>query len=453
MVTRKEKVSYGLYFLGQNIFYGLVGYMTTYFTDIGIAAVMVAFVALLTKVWDAVNDPIFGALMDKIKFKKGKFVPWLRISLVAIPVATVLLFAVPSGIPMVAKAVWAALAYMLWDTAYTICDVPIFGIVTTMTGDQKERFSLNSIGRFCAIIAGIVIAIVIPLFRTAIGGWTATVILLSVIALATMIPICLFAKERIVDVESEKEEEDNYSIKDMVQCVAKNKYLLIYFSAFILMSITNVGASWGLYVARYCLGGEEKASLVTMAAIVPTLLGAVLSPILCKKIDKFKVFYGSYVVGVLLGIVKFIAGYQNFGLFLVLSSLGSIPGGVGVMLMYQFTPDCYEYGQYKTGLKVRGMTFAAQTFFLKLSSALATAISTFSLTFIGFVEGENAVQAPGFEDKLWLFSCWGGIIGSILGLIVLRFYKLNDHDVQLMAKCNMGEISREEAQAQMRNTY
>lgn len=69
------------------------------------------------------------------------------------------------------------------------------------------------------------------------------------------------------------------------------------------------------------------------------------------------------------------------------------------------------------------------------------------------MEGENAVQAPGFEDKLWLFSCWGGIIGSILGLIVLRFYKLNDHDVQLMAKCNMGEISREEAQAQMRNTY
>ena len=57
---------------------------------------------------------------------------------------------------MMAKIIWATLAYMLWDTAYTLCDVPIFGIVTTMTIDQKERVSLNSIGRLFAIFAGIV---------------------------------------------------------------------------------------------------------------------------------------------------------------------------------------------------------------------------------------------------------------------------------------------------------
>ena len=59
-VTKREKISYGLYFMGQNVFYGLVGYMTTYFTDIGITAALVAIVALITKVWDAINDPIFG---------------------------------------------------------------------------------------------------------------------------------------------------------------------------------------------------------------------------------------------------------------------------------------------------------------------------------------------------------------------------------------------------------
>ena len=150
-VTKREKISYGLYFMGQNVFYGLIGYMTTYFTDIGITAALVAIVALITKVWDAINDPIFGMIMDKVNFKKGKFLPWLRISVIAIPVATILLFIIPTGISMMAKIIWATLAYMLWDTAYTLCDVPIFGIVTTMTIDQKERVSLNSIGRMFAI--------------------------------------------------------------------------------------------------------------------------------------------------------------------------------------------------------------------------------------------------------------------------------------------------------------
>lgn len=114
-VTKREKFSYGMYFMGQNVFYGLIGYMTTYFTDIGITAALVAVVALITKVWDAINDPIFGMIMDKVHFKKGKFLPWLRISVIAIPVSTILLFVIPTGIPLVAKLIWATLAYMLWD--------------------------------------------------------------------------------------------------------------------------------------------------------------------------------------------------------------------------------------------------------------------------------------------------------------------------------------------------
>lgn len=121
--------------------------------------------------------------------------------------------------------------------------------------------------------------------------------------------------------------------------------------------------------------------------------------------------------------------------------------------MFQFTPDCYEYAQYKTGLKMRGLTFAAQTFFTKMATALSTAASTFALTFIGFVEGENAIQAAGFDLKLWVFSCVGGIIGTLINLVILRFYKLNDHDVQLMVRYNLGEISREEADAQMKHQY
>ena len=427
-VTKREKISYGLYFMGQNVFYGLVGYMTTYFTDIGITAALVAIVALITKVWDAINDPIFGMIMDKVNFKKGKFLPWLRISVIAIPVATILLFIIPTGISMMAKIIWATLAYMLWDTAYTLCDVPIFGIVT---------------------------GIVLPLVRQRLGGWSTTVIVLSLLSCVMMIPICLFARERVIEKERVLNDgaEESYTLRDMVECLRKNKYLLLFFAAPLISSLLNVGANWGLYVARYCLGGEEAASYVSMAVIIPTLIGAFMAVELCKKYDKFKVFYISYVFALLLGIVRFIAGYENMMVYVILNALGGIPLGIAVILQYQFTPDCYEYGQYKTGLKMRGVTFAAQTFFAKLNGAITTAVSVFALTLIGFREGEGVVQAAGFADKLWTFSCLGSIIGGICTLLILRFYKLNDHDVQLMAKCNNGEISREEAEAQMINQY
>lgn len=454
-VTKREKISYGLYFMGQNIFYGLIGYMTTYFTDIGITAALVAIVALITKVWDAINDPIFGMIMDKVRFKKGKFLPWLRISVIAIPVATILLFVIPAEIPMMAKIIWATLAYMLWDTAYTLCDVPIFGIVTTMTTDQKERISLNSTGRMFVILAGIVTGIVLPLVRQRLGGWSATVIVLSLLSVVMMIPICLFAKERVIEKEREMDggQEESYTLRDMAECLRKNKYLLIFFASPLISSLLNVGANWGLYIARYCLGGEEVASYVSMTVIVPTLIGAVVSVELCKKYDKFKVFYTSYAFALLLSIVRFLAGYGNMTIYVILNAIGGIPLGIAVILQYQFTPDCYEYAQYKTGLKMRGVTFAAQTFFAKLNGAVSTAVSVFALTLIGFREGEGVAQAAGFADKLWTFSCLGGIIGTICTLIILRFYKLNDHDVQLMSKCNNGEMSREEAEAQMLNQY
>lgn len=454
-VTKREKFSYGMYFMGQNVFYGLIGYMTTYFTDVGITAALVAVVALITKVWDAINDPIFGMIMDKVHFKKGKFLPWLRMSVIAIPVSTILLFVIPTGIPLVAKLIWATLAYMLWDTAYTLCDVPIFGIVTTMTLDQKERVSLNSIGRIFAIFAGIVTGILLPLVRQSLGGWATTVIVLSILSAAMMIPMCLFAKERVIEREKARDggAEENYTLRDMVECLRSNKYLLIFFAAPLINSLLNIGATWGLYIARYCLGGEEIASFVSMAVIVPTLIGAAIAVQLCKKYDKFKIFYFSYMFALILGIVRYIAGYENMMVYVILNALGGFPLGIAAILQYQFTPDCYEYGQYKTGLKMRGVTFAAQTFFTKLNGAIATAVSVFALTLIGFKEGEGVIQAAGFADKLWTFSCLGSIIGGICTLLILHLYKLNDHDVQLMSKCNNGEITREEAEAQMINRY
>ena len=450
VVGKGESFSYGLYFMGQNIFYFIIlYYMNTYFTDVGIPVMMVAVISLIVKVWDAINDPIFGGIIDKVKFKNGTFVPWLKLSLIGIPIATILMFSIPNGLSPLAKGIWACVAYLLWDTTYTICDVPIYGLVTTMTANQQERTNLNAIGRVFATLAIGATTIVIPTFRNLIGGWTATVILLSVFAAITMVPVCFTAKERIKPVENEKE----VGLKEMFSYVKGNKYLLVYYIAFLVRGGFNVMNAWGLYVARHCLENEAMQSLTSVLAFVPAVGSNMLAPVLCKKYDKFKVFYLSLGLTIVANLIRMGVGYENTTAYLVASVFTCIPGCMTGSILFMFTPDCAEYGHYKSGISCPGVTFSVQTFFVKLESAVMTAFSALVLGMLGFVSGEGAAQSADFAQKLWNASCILPTIGIALSMLILSKYKLNDHDVQLMAKCNAGEITREEAEAKMKNRY
>ena len=441
-INGKERASYAFYFVGQNIFYLLLTtYLNTYFLDIGISALVLSGLILAVKVWDAINDPIFGGIVDRAKFKNGKFLPWLRVSLIAIPAATILLFAIPSSVPAILKIVWAAIGYMMWDTAYTICDVPIFGIVTTMTSSQDERVSLMASGRIAAMAAAVVVTILVPQFRSIIGGWFPMAVILSLLGLLFMIPICLTAKERIKPPAAEKD----VSFKEMISFIAKNKYMLIFYSAVIISQATVIGTPLGLIISRSFWGDEGLTTLLTLATIIPAVLLGVFIPKILKKVDKYKLFLFSLIGGAVMSVVIYFTGYQNFSINLILQAIKGIPVGIGIMIMFMFTPDCAEYSTYKLGISASGVAFSIQTFSVKLTGALASSLSAFALFLVGYVSAEGAVQHAGFNGRLWMAYNLIPAAGYLAGAMIFRFYKLRDKDVQIMTKANSGEITREEA--------
>ena len=251
----------------------------------------------------------------------------------------------------------------------------------------------------------------------------------------------------------------------MFRYLKGNKYLLIFYLSLLISGTLNVGSTWGLYIARFCLENEAILSITSILAIVPSILLGMFIPLMTRKLDKFKLYYGTTVVSLLMIVARFFVGYHNLTSYLVITVLASIPMGITNTLTFMFTPDCAEYGRYKTDIAAPGITFATQTFFVKLQCALVTALGAFVLGLIGFVEGEGAVQAAGFVEgegavqaagfagTLWNVSLLLPAIGMIVSLVLLRLYKLNDHDVELMAKASSGEISREEAEAQMIHKY
>jgi sugar (glycoside-pentoside-hexuronide) transporter len=448
-----EKTSYGGWFIGQHILYSLVaGYLIPVFTDVGLPALTVAGIALVVKVWDAANDPIFGGIVDKIRFKKGRFLPWLRLSLIFIPISVVLLFSVPSGISLNLKVIWVVIAYMLWDTSYTMCDVPAYGIVTTMTDRQYERTKIQSFGRIAAGTGGFFVSIGVPLFRNALGGWRPMVLAFSAVALFTMIPLCFKGKERFAagGEFAAGVKQEGVSVKEMFRFLTGNKYLLIYWGAFMISGLVGIGGL-SMFFYRYNLGDEKLGGVLNIIRTAPSLLFALMVPIVCKKFDKFKLFYWGKVASVVLGLVRYFVGYKSFALIVVFEIISIIPYQINGMLQFMFTPDCIEYGKYKTGVDASGVALALQTFSIKLLGAVGTAVGALALALIGFVEGEGAVQLPGFADKIWFLMRIPGIIGTVLGLLLLTRYKLTDKKVSIMIKANNGEITREEADASLGN--
>ena len=129
-----ERISYGFYFFGQNVFYILVlNFLQIFLTDQSVTAAAPASIFLVSKIWDVVNDPIVGVIIDRSKPKGGKFLPWVRFLIIPIAVITILIFAMPSALSLTAKIVWTAIAYLLWELAYTLCHAPAYALTTAIT--------------------------------------------------------------------------------------------------------------------------------------------------------------------------------------------------------------------------------------------------------------------------------------------------------------------------------
>lgn len=459
-----ERKSYYIYFAGQNAVYSLVtSFLVTYLTFQGVDLAKAGTVMLIVKIWDAVNDAIFGVIFDSVRFKSGKkYLPWLKISTVFIPISTLVLFFIPSSTSENAKLIWFAVAYILWDTAYTLCDVPIYSVITAMTKNLNER---NSMLSYKSIWGGVGTAVTTVIASVLVSekvnsNYTVVALIISVFAVFTMVPVLFNIKERYV-----AKSEEAFTIRSMFKYLFSNKYLLIYYLGYFFFSAANVSASFNLLVSYYIFNNELFSLVVSAISVVPQLVFSLLVPEMLKKIDKMKLFMLCAAANVVLSVVIWLVGAESIWVYIALSTLRAIPAGIHGVLMFMFTPDCAEYGKYKSGIEATGITFAIQTFMAKLTGAISGALGMFllGLKSTGWinVEVENfsdltklgVVQTDHALDVLWFVYIMVPAIGCLLGLFVWKFYKLNDKDVQIMADYNAEKITLKDAEKSLSIKY
>lgn len=462
LTAPRERLSYWVYFVGQNLFYAIVAYyLVTYMMMIGVDVTKTAAVMFAVKFWDAVNDALFGLVFDKVRFKKGKCMPWIRISTALLPVTTVLLFIIPRSAGETVKLAWFAIAYVLYDTAYTICDVPVYSLVTTMTDNMHERNTLMSFGRvFSGLGGGLAMVLCTVLVSESVGlSYGVISVIIAVLGAVTMVPLCRNGRER----GNTGIEEESFTLRQMMRYLGQNKYLLLFYSAYIIANSLATSQAMGLFVSYYLFGNSLFNLLLNAIGAVPALVIALFIPKILQRVDKYVFYMVCTVVQIVLGFIIFAVGYRNIIAFMVLTVIRSIPASATGTMAFMFTPDCAEYGKFKTGTDAKGITFAIQTFSAKIGSAVSQSLGLMIVGWFGWqtvnassfseLEALNITQPASALEGLWITYALVPVIGSLLSLIPLFFYRLRDRDVRVMAKCNFGEITHEEAEKQLSRPY
>jgi glycoside/pentoside/hexuronide:cation symporter, GPH family len=433
-----ERLSYTAYFAGQNVVYNMITtYLAVYYISFQkISPALVATILLTVRLWDAVNDPIIGVMMDRIKLRGSRYKMWIGLAAIAMPISTFLLFTVPSDSSAVVRTIYIIITYVLWDVFYTISEVPIFAISTSMTRNEHERtklLTLTQIGSILGVVLGMVA--ITALLGDGIDNvnWPLMAGIPVALAILFMIPAVFYVKERH-NTQVIKEA----SLGEMLRDILRNDQHLLMMLFYVSQMFLNAMAVFAPYVAEAFYGDARYSTIISAFALLGVLGLGALTPMIVKKYGKQKYLEASMVVTLVLSIPIFFIPGDLAIVALIFLGLRTATLIVTSILRPMFTADCIEYGQQKTGIRSDSTAFAIQTFFNKTGDALGTSLGGFVLAWVGFNEAiPLAQQSLSTINSLQL---WMVVLPMIMALIMWLgpkfFYKLNETKVLQYIEAN-----------------
>ena len=260
-ISKKEKASYGFAAVGSYMVAGVTqSYLLYFFTDILIIpSAFVIVLMIVARVWDALNDPMMGVIVDRTSTKYGKMRPYVLIGSFLMLVTTIVLFMPLTGAPTMFKMIFAAVSYIIFGMAYTLTDVPAMGLMSVATPNSDERASLLSFYVTVGSVGSLLPVGLHTIFRSFIPEkyvYFAMSIFVGIITSAAYLTLFKNSKERF-STHTEK-----IAVRDMIKAAGRNKPMMA-----LLMSMTAspryVIMPAAMYIATYVINIPGFNSFVT----------------------------------------------------------------------------------------------------------------------------------------------------------------------------------------------
>ncbi len=443
--TWGEKLGYGVGAVGLDLSYGLFySYLAYYLQSVlGLEAGFLLILTPLARIWDGINDPLMGSIVDSTKTKIGKYRPWILIG--AISNAVVLSFLFTSfGMSGIKLCVYIAFMYVLWGMTNTMVDIPYWSMVPSFTNDPKDRNLIATVARTFSGIGQGLISILTPLILPKLSdgmttdkgysasGFSKWAIICGIFLVIFALISFFSTKERNVVYNSEK-----FSFKKVIKVLKSNDQLVVFM---VFAMISNAGwyltSGTAVYFFEDVLGNGEAQSLFSTIGAVGSALGLLVIPLLSKKFSNRTIYQISLTLAIVGYILMFIFGpVLKIEIALDLSyTLASI--GIGSMFVNQtiFLADIVDYGEYKTGSRSESITFSMKGFLQKMAYTLQTIVLFGGLGLMNYneqlaanpnIKTVNALNDP-TKSAIGIICFAIPPILMVISLLVFRFgFKLH----------------------------
>lgn len=392
----KSKLGYGVGAIGLDLSYGMFySFLAKYLTDVlGLGAGFLLVLTPIARLWDGINDPMMGTIVDNTHTKMGKYRPWILRGSLLNSIVLVLLFTNPLKLDGVALMAYVAVMYIAWGMTNTLADIPYWSMVPSFTSDPKERSLISTIARAFSGLGQGIVSIGAPIIMTLVsitdgvneqGEAVKVHDARSYFVCALVCAVCLVlfstisvstTKETITTETAEK-----FSFKRALEIIKSNDQLIVFM---VFAMISNAGWYLTSGVATYyfdvVVGDPAKQSTFSLFQAVGSVVGLLLLPILQKYMSKRKayqfslIFAGTGYVGMAIGAFTGVFMLMNVSYLICAIGMASM-----FIAQTVFLADVVDYGEVKLGFRAESITFSMKGFLQKMAYTLQTIILFASL--------------------------------------------------------------------------
>lgn len=419
----RDKIGYAFGDMGCNFSFQLVSsYMYLFYTQcIGLSAANWAWIIIVSKVWDAINDIIIGNMVDRTHLGKGKskFMPWIFIGSILLVVFSIMIFTPVSSFPQIGKILWCLISYCLWSVAYTMINVPYGSLHSVITEDPKQRTTLSTFRSIGAALP-VVLIMLLPkiVYKDNVLSenrvFIVTVVF-SFLAFFAFVGLRKMVTERVV--REQKVEKVSY-ISTVKSFFTNRAMLGITVATVAVVIFYNSSMSVNNLVFQFYFNDAGKSALAMIASYIPLVAFMPFASNIVAKIGKKKLLTVSGLVSVIAGIVMLFLPItpDTKGIVLYVVGLMFVNTGCCVfqIIVWAIVADCIEDSYRKKGVREEGSLYALYSFFRKLSQGIGSALVALSLRQVGYIETSAVQTAEASENIKTLY-----IVLLVIGLAIM----------------------------------
>lgn len=410
---------------GQNIIYTVVTTFMLLFLlqyadfapgQIAIATTVIA----VTRIVDAIGDPIAGSLIDMTRTRWGKLRPFVLFSAVPVAVLTTLLFTVPDG-----AVLYFAIVYVVWGFAYTFCDVPLWGLIGSAFPDPARRDRVVGFVRaFGAISLGLAtlglpqLARILSFEPEATGaGWTRSIALVAIIGMGLYLLAFFFVRERET-VAAQK----RLTFRQLFGALFRNTPLLLVLLGSVLGFGRFIVQAGGAVFAVIAYDDEALFTLLGAGIILGLVVASFVTPALLRRWSARTLAIACGFGGAVISVLMYLFGYENIVSVLIFMTLTGAAIGVFNVLQPSMIATSVDAAEERTGVRNDGISFATLTFTAKIMSALAIAAFGITVAIAGYDRDIEVTKA--IQDTVWVGITLIPAVSCLLSAIPFFFYRL-----------------------------